>query len=68
MTQDHIIATVASDTIVAFDVNVEFVILLAALLTSSPVMRCGVLWKFGVLLSNLAQCESCSYEQQQNEV
>jgi hypothetical protein len=38
MTLDHIVATVNSDTIVAFDTTAEFIIPSVAVLTSSPLM------------------------------
>jgi hypothetical protein len=59
MTFDHVVATVALDTIVTFDIMFAFFIPLVALLTSSPVMwRKEHLWNFSVLQrehpSNLA--------------
>jgi hypothetical protein len=50
MTLDHIVASITSDTIVVFDIIVEFLMSAVALLTSSPVMwRKEHIWNFSVL-------------------
>jgi hypothetical protein len=50
MTLVNIFGKITLDTILAFDTTVEFVILLGALVTSSPAMwRREHLWNFSVL-------------------
>jgi hypothetical protein len=65
MTLDRTVVTITLDTIVAFGDIVAFIILLVALLTSSPVMwRKEHIWNFSVLHR---QCHSEKYVGNKNK-